>query len=100
VARTAGIGDDWPEVVNADAATAATDILAEFLRERYRWGTAVRWAGPLRRHLRPDQFVSVDVTGLGIAEGTVLQIISHEMSCNRETMTARSDCLCAAVVTA
>jgi hypothetical protein len=100
VARTAGIGDDWPEVINADAATAATDILAEFLRERYRWGTAVRWTGPLRRHLRPDQFVTIDVTGLGIAEGTVLQIISHEMSCNRETMTAQSTCLCAAVVTA
>ena len=60
----------------------------------------MRWTGPLRRHLRPDQFVTIDVTGLGIAEGTVLQIISHEMSVSVETMTARSNCLCAAVVTA
>lgn len=81
--RIAGIGDDWPVVITDDDARYAGDIGARFNREHYdtQQGT-IRWTGPCRPGLLPDQFVSITAaSGVGVEADAVYRItqVAHSM---------------------
>jgi hypothetical protein len=83
VDRLEGIGDDWPVVITDDDARYPGDIGARFNREHYDTQQgAIRWEGPCRPELLPDQFVSItSASGVGVEVYSVYRItqVTHSM---------------------
>jgi hypothetical protein len=83
--RKAGVGDDWPRVIEQEDAEIG-ELRELFLREHHGRGTSVlRWTMPMRPDLRPDMFVKVtDCPGMGIGANAVYRILTHTLSTQTE----------------
>jgi len=90
VDRLEGIGDDWPVVITDDDARYAGDIGARFNRDHYDTQQgAIRWEGPCRPGLLPDQFVSITAaSGVGVEVDSVYRITQVSQSMDAEAFDA------------
>lgn len=88
--RLAGIVDDWPAYYQDDDARSITRLWRRYLREGYRHQKGIVWTMPLCPGLRPDMFVELNVTSIGLAYGSVHQIVEHTMTTDAYTGQAES----------
>ncbi|HUT75809.1 MAG TPA: hypothetical protein VM221_13365, partial [Armatimonadota bacterium] len=92
--RKAGVGDDWPIVLESDDAPLG-ELYQEFLTEHWNAGQSViTWNMPMRVDLYPDMFVRVvDCPDIEIEDNSVYQIIEHRLSLDMERFDADSSFL-------
>ncbi len=69
------IGDDWWIVEVAPDEVEPAALAQRLFSDHNRMSCQIIWQTPGRPQLKPGQFVEVRVDGLGVAEGTVFQII-------------------------
>jgi hypothetical protein len=79
--RKASVGDAWRMVMRDENATNPGDLMRTWARDYYSWQGALRWTGPLRRDIMPDDFVEVGtLPGIGIPANAVYQVVSVKQS--------------------
>ena len=88
--RIATVVDDWWTFIADDDAASFALLWERFQREGHRLAAGIRWTMPLCPGLRPDDFVQLNVSGLGLPYGSVYQITQHTMTADMSTGMAQS----------
>ncbi|MBC7288348.1 MAG: hypothetical protein H5T86_09950 [Armatimonadetes bacterium] len=74
-ASDAFIADDWWRVLVEPDEPDPTTLAWQVFCDAQRWRADIVWETPGKPQLRPGMFVRVDASGLGVAEGSVFQIV-------------------------